>query len=36
VKERRSQKLQHVLEIGAVTLFALISLAVAIYTYRLS
>ena len=36
VKEKQSQKLRQVFEISAVALFALVSLAVAIYTYRLS
>lgn len=35
-KEKQSQKLQQVIEVGAVALFALVSLAVAIYTYKLS
>jgi len=36
VQQRRSQQLRRVIEVAAVALFALMSLAVAVYTYRLS
>jgi len=36
VRERRSRTLRQIIEITAVALFALVSLAVAIYAYRLS
>jgi hypothetical protein len=35
VQEERSRKLQRMVEVATVALFALLSLAVAVYTYRL-